>query len=91
MNASKSNIFLINTSFYDTIDNNNESIISIFIKYCKPIRGSVEVVPNRILPPEEMSELEKANLDQQISQKIMNVHLSVIQKQLDVVSAEAQG
>jgi hypothetical protein len=49
------------------------------------------VVPNRILPPEEMSELEKANLDQQISQKIMNVHLSVIQKQLDVVSAEAQG
>jgi hypothetical protein len=49
------------------------------------------MVLNRILPPEKMSELEKTNLDQQISQAIMNVDLSIIQKQLDVVLAEAQG
>jgi predicted MFS family arabinose efflux permease len=49
------------------------------------------MVLNRILLPEKMSELEKANLDQQISQAIMNVDLSIIQKQPDVVMAEAQG
>jgi hypothetical protein len=49
------------------------------------------MVLSRILLPEKMSELEKTNLDQQISRAIINVDLSIIQKQLDVVLAEAQG
>ena len=57
----------------------------------EPIGQSVKMALKAILPPEKMTELEKANIDQQIGQAIMSVDLSVIQKQLDVVMAEAQG
>lgn len=56
-----------------------------------PIAEIINKVLGRVLPPEKMSEAERAQVESQIMTEILKADWSFVEKQAQIIIAEAQG